>query len=108
MVNFWIEMLKLIKRRWYLIGTELNDTIIQQILDANIHTLKISVTNSINKGPYLLTTILADKNLLKMRYQEIYEMLRPGEPPTIEIATQILIIFSLFGHTICLMLEELK
>ena len=40
------------------IGTELNDTIIQQILDANIHSLQISVTNSINKGPYLLTTIL--------------------------------------------------
>ncbi len=72
------------------IGTELNDTIIQQILDANIHTLKISVTNSINKGPYLLTTILADKNNTKDEaITEIYKMLRPGEPPTIEIATQI-------------------
>ena len=36
------------------IGTELNDTIIQQILDANINTINISVTNSINKGPYYL------------------------------------------------------
>ncbi len=72
------------------IGTELNDTIIQQILDANIHTLQISVTNSINKGPYLLTTILADKNNTKDdAITEIYKMLRPGEPPTIEIATQI-------------------
>ncbi len=72
------------------IGTELNDTIIQQILDANIHTLQISVTNSINKGPYLLTTILADKNNTKEEaITEIYKMLRPGEPPTIEIATQI-------------------
>ncbi len=72
------------------IGTELNDTIIQQILDANIHTLQISVTNSINKGPYLLTTILADKNNTKDEaVTEIYKMLRPGEPPTIEIATQI-------------------
>ncbi len=72
------------------IGTELNDTIIQQILDANINTLKISVTNSINKGPYLLTTILADKNNTKDEaITEIYKMLRPGEPPTIEIATQI-------------------
>ncbi len=72
------------------IGTELNDTIIQQILDANIHSLKISVTNSINKGPYLLTTILADKNNTKDEaITEIYKMLRPGEPPTIEIATQI-------------------
>ncbi len=72
------------------IGTELNDTIIQQILDANINTLKISVTNSINKGPYLLTTILNDKNNDKNEaITEIYKMLRPGEPPTIEIATQI-------------------
>jgi len=72
------------------IGTELNDTIIQQILDANIHSLQISVTNSINKGPYLLTTILADKNNTKDEaITEIYKMLRPGEPPTTEIATQI-------------------
>ena len=72
------------------IGTELNDTIIQQILDANVHSLQISVTNSINKGPYLLTTVLADKNNSKDEaITEIYKMLRPGEPPTIEIATQI-------------------
>jgi DNA-directed RNA polymerase subunit beta len=72
------------------IGTELNDAVIQQILDANIHTLQISVTNSINKGPYLLTTILNDKNNSKEEaITEIYKMLRPGEPPTIEIATQI-------------------
>ena len=72
------------------IGTELNDAVIQQILDANIHSLEISVTNSINKGPYLLTTILNDKNNTKDEaITEIYKMLRPGEPPTIEIATQI-------------------
>ena len=74
----------------FAIGTELNDAVIQQILDANIHTLQISVTNSINKGPYLLTTILNDKNNTKDEaITEIYKMLRPGEPPTIEIATQI-------------------
>jgi len=72
------------------IGTEINDTIIQQILDANIHAIDVSVTNSINKGPYLLNTILNDKNNSKDEaITEIYKMLRPGEPPTIEIATQI-------------------
>ncbi len=74
----------------FAIGTELNDAVIQQILEANIHTLQISVTNSINKGPYLLTTILNDKNNNKEdAITEIYKMLRPGEPPTIEIATKI-------------------
>ena len=66
------------------IGTEINDTIIQQILDARIYTLlQISVTNLINKGPYLLATILNDKNKDKNdAITEIYKMLRPGEPPT--------------------------
>jgi DNA-directed RNA polymerase subunit beta len=72
------------------IGTELNDTIIQSILDANINSLDISITNSINKGSYLLTTILNDKNNTKDEaITEVYKMLRPGEPPTIEIASQI-------------------
>ena len=72
------------------IGTEINDAVIQEILDASIHSLQISVTNSINKGPYLLTTILADKNNTKDdAITEVYKMLRPGEPPTIEIATKI-------------------
>ena len=72
------------------IGTELNETIIQKILEAKINTFKISITNSINKGAYLLTTILNDKNNTKDEaITEIYKMLRPGEPPTIEIATQI-------------------
>ncbi|MDA9604843.1 DNA-directed RNA polymerase subunit beta [Candidatus Pelagibacter sp.] len=72
------------------IGTELNDTIIRQILEANISSMEISITNSINKGPYLLTTILNDKNNTKNdAINEIYKVLRPGEPPTVEIATQI-------------------
>ena len=72
------------------IGTELNDTIIKQILEANISSITISITNSINKGPYLLSTILNDKNNNKDdAITEIYKVLRPGEPPTIEIATQI-------------------
>jgi len=72
------------------IGTELNETIIQKILDAKIQTISISITNSINKGPYLLTSILNDKNNTKDEaITEVYKMLRPGEPPTIEIATQI-------------------
>ncbi|MDA9643522.1 DNA-directed RNA polymerase subunit beta, partial [Candidatus Pelagibacter sp.] len=72
------------------IGTELNETIVNQILEAKIFTIEISITNTINKGPYLLTTILNDKNNTKDEaITEIYKVLRPGEPPTTEIATQI-------------------
>ncbi len=72
------------------IGTELNDTIVQKIIEANIKSIEISKTNSITKGPYLLLTLLNDKNENKNdAITEIYKVLRPGEPPTIEIATQI-------------------
>ena len=72
------------------IGTELNDTILQKIIDANIYAIEISTTNSINKGSYLLQTILNDKNKTKNdAINEIYKVLRPGEPPTMEMATQI-------------------
>ena len=72
------------------IGTELNDAVLQNILEAKINIIEVSVTNSINKGPYLLTTILNDKNNSKNdAITEIYKVLRPGEPPTAEIATQI-------------------
>ena len=72
------------------IGTELNEIIIEKILDSDIHSLDISKTNSINKGPYILQTLLNDKNTNKNEsITEVYKMLRPGEPPTLEIATQI-------------------
>ena len=72
------------------IGTELNDEILQKFIDTNIASIKISITNSINKGSYLLQTILNDKNENKEEaITEIYKVLRPGEPPTIEIALQI-------------------
>ncbi len=72
------------------IGTELNETIVHKFLEENINTINVSKTNSISKGPYLLQTILNDKNDNKNdAITEIYKILRPGEPPTIEIATQI-------------------
>jgi len=72
------------------IGTELNDTILQTIIESKISTIEISTTNAINKGSYLLQTILSDKNETKNEaITEVYKILRPGEPPTAEIAAQI-------------------
>ncbi len=72
------------------IGTELNETILDKLIENNIFNLEISKTNPINKGAYLLITLLNDKNETKNdAINDIYKVLRPGEPPTIEIATQI-------------------
>ncbi len=72
------------------IGTELDETIFSKIIDANVFTISVAITNSINKGPYLLQTIFNDKNKTKNDgITEIYKILRPGEPPTQDIANQI-------------------
>ncbi len=72
------------------IGSELNETIIEKFVEAKIFSLELAYTNTINKGPYLLQTLFNDKNNSKNdAINEIYKVLRPGEPPTIEIATQI-------------------
>ncbi len=72
------------------IGVELNETIVNKVIETKITSLETAYTNSINKGPYLLQTIFNDKNDTKNdAINEIYKVLRPGEPPTIDIATQI-------------------
>ncbi len=72
------------------IGSEINETVIEKFVEAKIFFLELAYTNAINKGPYLLQTLFNDKNNSKNdAINEIYKVLRPGEPPTIEIATQI-------------------
>ena len=62
-----------------------------KVIKSNKNSVLVSDTNNINKGPYVLQTILADKNQTKDEaITEIYKILRPGEPPTIEIANQII------------------
>jgi len=78
------------EKETYKIGTELNEIVIQNIVESNIKSIDVSKTNPITKGSYLLQTMLNDKNENKNdAITEIYKVLRPGEPPTIEIATQI-------------------
>ena len=72
------------------IGSELNETIIEKLIESRIYSIEVAYTNTINKGPYLLQTLFNDKHNSKNdAINEIYKVLRPGEPPTIEIATQI-------------------
>jgi DNA-directed RNA polymerase subunit beta len=88
--KFLHKDIKISEEETFKIGTELNDTILNTIIEAKITSIEVSTTNSINKGPYLLSTIFNDKNETKSEaITEIYKVLRPGEPPTEEIALQI-------------------
>tara|TARA_Y100000590_G_scaffold19052_1_gene22594 strand:+ start:2848 stop:6945 length:4098 start_codon:yes stop_codon:yes gene_type:complete len=63
---------------------------LDKINELNINTLSIVDIDPINKGPYLLDTLNIDKNNTKEEaIYDIYKVLRPGEPPTFEIAKDI-------------------
>ncbi len=52
-----------------------------------IHTLDI---DHVNVGPYLRNTMASDKNFNReMALEDIYRVMRPGEPPTIEAAADL-------------------
>ena len=60
------------------------------ILELGINTLVIADVDPINKGPYLIDTLNIDKNNSKEEaINDIYKVLRPGEPPSFEVAKEI-------------------
>ena len=62
---------------------------LDKILKYNINKLEIADVDPINKGSYLIDTLNIDKNNSKMEaINDIYKLLRPGEPPSFEIANE--------------------
>ena len=71
-------------------GFDITEEILQKLLNEKIYSLDLVNIDPINRGPYILETLKIDKNSNKNEaLNDIYKVLRPGEPPTIEIATQI-------------------
>ena len=78
-----------------------NDTIIQsgfnitkesleKILESEIYSIKLANLDPIMRGPYIFETIKIDKNNNKEEaLSDIYKVLRPGEPPTSEVAEEV-------------------
>jgi len=62
---------------------------LDKILEYNINKLEIADVDPINKGSYLIDTLNIDKNSSKAEaISDIYKLLRPGEPPSSEIANE--------------------
>ena len=71
-------------------GAVIDEEILKKILDFNINNLTIADIDPINKGPYLIDTLNIDKNNSKEEaINDIYKILRPGEPPSFDIAKEI-------------------
>ncbi len=71
-------------------GFDITEEILQKLLNEKIYSLDLVNIDPINRGPYILETLKIDKNSNKNEaLNDIYKVLRPGEPPTIEIAQEI-------------------
>ncbi len=71
-------------------GSSIDQENLNKILEQDIDTLSIADIDPINKGPYIIDTLNIDKNQSKEdAINDIYKVLRPGEPPTFDIAKEI-------------------
>jgi DNA-directed RNA polymerase subunit beta len=66
-------------------GDEINKDVMGKIRDLGVKELSTLHIDHINVGPYLLDTLLSDRvQNREEALMEIYRVLRPGEPPTVE------------------------
>ncbi len=66
-------------------GDEITPELIEIFDQAGITSIITLDIDHVNVGPYLRNTLMADKNMTREEaLLEIYRILRPGEPPTIE------------------------
>ena len=71
-------------------GSAIDQENLNNILKYNISILEIADVDPITKGSYLIDTLNMDKNDSKMEaINDIYRVLRPGEPPSFEVANDI-------------------
>ncbi|MEO1330607.1 MAG: DNA-directed RNA polymerase subunit beta [Pseudomonadota bacterium] len=68
-------------------GDELTEEALQTLLDAGHKEISILDIDDVSVGPYLRNTLAADKNVNREQaLMDIYRVMRPGEPPTLEAA----------------------
>ena len=71
-------------------GSPITQEDLEKIQSENITTLTIADIDPINKGAYLIETLNIDKNNSKEdAINDIYKVLRPGEPPSFDVANLI-------------------
>jgi len=68
-------------------GEEITEKLLNSLLEAGYDELKVLDIDHINTGAYIRNTLAADKNESREdALFDIYRVMRPGEPPTIETA----------------------
>ncbi|MEP2783925.1 MAG: DNA-directed RNA polymerase subunit beta [Pseudoruegeria sp.] len=63
---------------------------LKELMDAGITDIPVLDIDNINVGPYIRNTMSADKNMGRdTALMDIYRVMRPGEPPTVEAASAL-------------------
>ena len=68
-------------------GAEITEELLSTLAEEKITELSILAIDHTNIGPYMRNTLMADKNTNRDdALVDIYRVMRPGEPPTLETA----------------------
>ncbi|MGU3496979.1 DNA-directed RNA polymerase subunit beta [Xanthobacteraceae bacterium A53D] len=68
-------------------GEEITDKVLKTLQDAGFDEIPVLDIDHINTGAYIRNTLVADKNSSREEALfDIYRVMRPGEPPTIDSA----------------------
>ncbi len=72
-------------------GDEITPQAIEKLLAAGVRELPVLAIDHITVGPYIRNTLAADKNRNRDEaLLDIYRVMRPGEPPTVEAGEKLL------------------
>ncbi|MDJ0639811.1 MAG: DNA-directed RNA polymerase subunit beta [Paracoccaceae bacterium] len=63
---------------------------LKELMDAGITDIPVLDIDNVTVGPYMRNTMAADKNMdRETALMDIYRVMRPGEPPTVEAASTL-------------------
>ena len=63
---------------------------VKELVDAGFDSIPVLDIDNINIGPYIRNTLAQDKNMNReTALMDIYRVMRPGEPPTVEAASAL-------------------
>ncbi len=71
-------------------GTSIDESLLEYIVDNNINAIDYVVTNGNATGPYVIYTLMADKNETKeAALNEIYKLIRNADAPNLYVAEYV-------------------
>ncbi|QPK63044.1 DNA-directed RNA polymerase subunit beta [Methylomonas sp. LL1] len=72
------------------VNDELTEPLLQKLIEAGVDQINTLYVNDLDRGPYISNAMRLDTTTNRMEaLVEIYRMMRPGEPPTVESAENL-------------------